>query len=176
MVARVNGRWAAYGCLAGVHASSPERPRSGYRACAAPDGMRHGAPEPPLAPHAGAHGGATPRAGWRGWPRPRVRGAQPREQHASASRRCKHRERRGTSPRCMVRVDPSGLRPSGSPLGRPDGSPDPSAGDLVGLRIRGGACLRCEACIGACGEWIGTSARLVLRFLVLRLFASSLCA
>ncbi|MCG8352806.1 MAG: hypothetical protein MI924_34005 [Chloroflexales bacterium] len=40
--------------------------------------MRHDAPEPPLAAHAGVHGGAAPRAGWRGWPRPRVRGAQPR--------------------------------------------------------------------------------------------------
>ncbi|MCG8347106.1 MAG: hypothetical protein MI924_04930, partial [Chloroflexales bacterium] len=34
--------------------------------------------EPPLAQHAGGHGGAAPRAGWRGWLRPRVRGAPPR--------------------------------------------------------------------------------------------------
>jgi hypothetical protein len=33
-------------------------------------------------PICGGHGGATPRAGWRGWPRPRVRGAQPRKHHA----------------------------------------------------------------------------------------------
>jgi hypothetical protein len=29
-------------------------------------------------PTCGGHGGAAPRAGWRGWPRPRLRGAQPR--------------------------------------------------------------------------------------------------
>jgi hypothetical protein len=32
------------------------------------------------------HGGAAPQAGWRGWPRPRVRGAPPREPSARLSR------------------------------------------------------------------------------------------
>jgi hypothetical protein len=54
------------------------RPHACCRACAAPEGMRRGAHEPLLALHAGVHGGAAPWAGWRGWPRPRVRGAQPR--------------------------------------------------------------------------------------------------
>ncbi|MCG8352248.1 MAG: hypothetical protein MI924_31165 [Chloroflexales bacterium] len=40
--------------------------------------MRYGASEPPLSQQAGVHGGAVTRAGWRGWPRPRVRGAPPR--------------------------------------------------------------------------------------------------
>jgi hypothetical protein len=44
------------------------RPHACRRACAAPDGMRPGAPKPPLAPHAGGTGA----------PHPRVRGVQPR--------------------------------------------------------------------------------------------------
>jgi hypothetical protein len=54
-----------------------QRPSVYFRACAAPNGMRRRPREVILAPHAGVHGGAAPRAEWRGWPRPRVRG-QPR--------------------------------------------------------------------------------------------------
>jgi hypothetical protein len=42
--------------------------------------------------------------------------------------------RRVAPPRCLVRANPSGRCPSGSPLGHPDGSPDPSAGDVVAMR------------------------------------------
>ncbi|MCG8349948.1 MAG: hypothetical protein MI924_19460 [Chloroflexales bacterium] len=43
-----------------------------------PEGIRHGPFEPPRTQPAGGLAGAAPPAGWRGWPRPRVRGAQPR--------------------------------------------------------------------------------------------------
>jgi hypothetical protein len=47
----------------GARASSTERPSVCHRACAAPDGMRHGAPESPLAAHAGVTGVQRPGRG-----------------------------------------------------------------------------------------------------------------
>jgi hypothetical protein len=96
--------------------------------------MHPGASEPLLAPHAGVHGGATPRAGWRGWPRPRVRGAQPRQGagmiQTVAETNALRLSHRNTSPRCLLSHRSAGRCPSRSPRGHRAGSPDPSAAPL----------------------------------------------
>jgi hypothetical protein len=70
-------------------------------------GMRRSAVESPLAPTAGVHGGAAPRAGWC---------AAPPGAHA-ARRRCTRRGRRLAPLRCVVSRRSEGRCPSGSPLG-----------------------------------------------------------